>query len=481
MKKVLILGAGSAGNHIARELLKEKNKYKILGFIDRDILKLKQEFLGIKVLSTTEKIEEKLKNINPEILLIATTQIESSELQKISLACKKLKIELKIIPSMLELIENRNFVSQLKEVEIEDLLGRKEILIETNKIEENLKDRIILVTGAAGSIGSELSRQIVKMNPRKIILIDLNENELYFLELYLRKNFPDLELEIDIASIRDRKKMEYIFKKYKPEIVYHAAAHKHVPLMEKNPEEAVMNNVYGTKNLLELSSENNVSRFILISTDKAVNPTNIMGATKRLAEMLVCNANKNSKTKFMAVRFGNVLGSNGSVIPIFKKLIKEGKNLTVTHPEITRYFMTIPEASQLVLRASVLGEGGEVFVLDMGEPVKIAELAKKMIELSGLKLGLDISIDYTGLRPGEKLYEELLYDVKSCIKTECDKIYIAKLENKEENLSRKIEELFELVFKYDSNKIKEKLKEIVQTYKEPEEINGKYLEGENKR
>lgn len=400
------------------------------------------------------------------MVIVGTTIMNKHDLEIVSKICREKKVELKTLPNFSELIISKPFIEQIKEVEITELLGREVVDYGNEGVYNYLKGKKILITGAAGSIGSEIVRQIVKFNPKKIILIDLNENEIYFLELFVKENYPKINYEIEIGNIREKDKIDYLFNKYKPEIVFHAAAHKHVPLMEKNPEEAIKNNVLGTRNLIEISDKHFVERFILISTDKAVNPTNVMGATKRLAEMLICEINKISKTKFMAVRFGNVLGSNGSVIPIFKRLISERKNLTITHPEITRYFMTIPEASQLVLQAGSLGSGGEVFVLDMGKPVKILDLAKKMIELSGLELDKDIFIDIIGLRPGEKLYEELLYDIKKCYKTNCEKIFITKLENTTLKLFSKVEELEKIFKENDKEKIKNKLKEIVVTYNE---------------
>ena len=300
-----------------------------------------------------------------------------------------------------------------------------------------------------------------------MIILDINENDLYFLKLFLERHY-DIEINFEIANIREKSKLEFIFKEYKPDLVYHAAAHKHVPLMEKNIEEAVKNNVFGSKNLLDLADKYQVEKFVLISTDKAVNPTNVMGATKRLSEIILENINKDSKTKYMAVRFGNVLGSNGSVVPLFKSLIKEGKDLTVTHEDVTRYFMTIPEAAQLVLEAGYIGQGGEVFVLDMGEPIKIMDLAEKMIELSGLRVGKDIDIKITGLRPGEKLYEELLYDVNSCQKTENDKIYISQIRREDLDLKSGLREMDKCLDRFDRINLKKQLKKLVKTYKEAE-------------
>lgn len=466
-KKILIIGAGYAGKAVAAGIIEDKNKiqYNVAGFLDNDEFKVGKKFLGIEVKDKSTNLEKFLKSNKVDICIIASTSISKQDLEKLIKVLNLNKIEIKIIPNMSQLMISKNFFSQVKDFEIEDLLGREVVQHNILQIKTFLENKKILVTGAAGLIGSELSKQIVKYNPKELILLDINENDLYFLELFLRETYPEIKLNIEIGNIRDKKKMEYLFDKYKPQLVFHAAAHKHVPLMERNPEEAVKNNIYGTKNLIESSILNEVEKFVLISTDKAVNPTSVMGTTKRVTEMLVEHYNEKGKTKFMAVRFGNVLGSNGSVIPIFKKKIAERKNLTVTHPDIIRYFMTISEASQLVLRAGSLGNGGEVFVLDMGEPIKIIDLAKKMIELSGLEK--EIGIEITGLRPGEKLYEELLYDVKHCEKTESQKIYIAKLKSENDNLEELLEKLKESLNEYNNEKIKNILKLIVPTYKEP--------------
>lgn len=464
-KKILIIGAGYAGKAVAAGIVEDKIQYNVVGFLDNDDFKVGKKFLGIEVKDKSNNLEKFLKSNKVDICIIASTSISKQDLEKLIKVLNLNKIEIKIIPNMSQLMISKNFFSQVKDFEIEDLLGREVVQHNILQIKNFLENKKILVTGAAGSIGSELSKQIVKYNPKELILLDINENDLYFLELFLRETYPEIKLNIEIGNIRDKKKMEYLFDKYKPQLVFHAAAHKHVPLMERNPEEAVKNNIYGTKNLIESSILNEVEKFVLISTDKAVNPTSVMGTTKRVTEMLVEHYNEKGKTKFMAVRFGNVLGSNGSVIPIFKKKIAERKNLTVTHPDIIRYFMTISEASQLVLRAGSLGNGGEVFVLDMGEPIKIIDLAKKMIELSGLEK--EIGIEITGLRPGEKLYEELLYDVKHCEKTESQKIYIAKLKSENNNLEELLEKLKESLNEYNNEKIKNILKLIVPTYKEP--------------
>lgn len=467
-KKVLIYGAGNAGTLIAREsIINRKFPYEIIGFIDDDKRKRGTHIYDIEVLETGKKLEEVIKNTEIQEMIIAIPSLNKKELKKIVNKIKDIneKIKIKILPSVSEMVNSSTSDLELKEVKIEDLLGRDEVLVNTENIRELIEGKVLFITGGAGSIGSELARQVAKYNPAKLICIDVNENDLYFLELELKRKYQNLEFVSEICNIREKEKLSMLFKQYNPQIVFHAAAHKHVPLMEHNPEEAVKNNIFGTKNIAECANKYEVEKMILISTDKAVNPTNIMGATKRVCEIIIEDFNKKSeKTKYMAVRFGNVLGSNGSVIPIFKKLIEENKNLTVTHKEITRYFMTIPEAVQLVMEAGSIGKGGEIFILDMGEPVKIYELAENMIKLSGA----DIQIEITGLRPGEKLYEELLYDVNNAIKTENQKIFITKIGNYDKNMIEYYEELEKVVIEVDRKKIKEIMKKIVVSYKEVE-------------
>ncbi len=469
MKKLLIIGAGGAGKHVLDEILKNTQKfnYKIVGFLDADDNKHGAKIRGYKVLGHHNNISDFAIKYDIDEVIVATTSITHEDLEQIYERVKMLGINIRVLPSFEELLTNESFTKQLREVKVEDLLGRESVNINSKDIKEYIADEVVFVTGAAGSIGSELCRQIVKYDPDQLVMLDINENDLYFLELYLNRHY-NLKVSSEICNIREKDKLNFLFNLYKPDVVFHAAAHKHVPLMEDNIEEAIKNNVFGTKNLIEVADKYSVDRFVLISTDKAVNPTNVMGATKRLAELLMDNFNNRSETKFMAVRFGNVLGSNGSVIPIFESLLKEGKDLTVTHEEVTRYFMTIPEAAQLVLEAGYIGRGGEVFVLDMGEPVKIMDLAKKMIELSGLVLGKDVDIKIVGLRPGEKLYEELLYDINSCEKTQNKKIYIAKIKNKNIDIEDSLREMKEIVNTFDREKMKDKLKELVPTYQEVE-------------
>lgn len=462
-KSVLIYGAGEMGVGLVREQKINKDfPYKILGFIDDEVKKRGVYVNNVKVLGNLDELEEIVEKKNPKALIIAILNIPKEKIKEIVKKCKKLKIEVKIFPHVEKILTNDKLSSQIRDVNIEDLLGREQILVNGNNIDKLIRNKVIFVTGGAGSIGSELARQIAKYSPKKLITVDINENDLYFLELYLKRKFKKLDLQSEICNIREKEKLDLLFSKYNPDLVFHAAAHKHVPLMEHNPEEAIKNNIFGTRNVGEMAIKYGTERFVLISTDKAVNPTNIMGATKRACELVVEELNKKSKTKFMAVRFGNVLGSNGSVIPIFKKLIEEGKNLTLTHPDITRYFMTIPEAAQLVIEAGSIGNGGELFILDMGNPVKIVDLAKTMIELSNSH----VEIEIVGLRPGEKLYEELLYDVTKARKTENNKIYITDIDPMDINLEYHLGKLEKAIKNPEKEELKTLMKDFVITYRE---------------
>ena len=427
-ENVLIYGAGEAGVLLVKESRINPNfSYRIVGFLDDNPNKKGGKVYGLKVLGGLEDVEKIVERNDVSKIIISMPSVEQSKISNILKELNKLKdISVKILPNVDNLIEEGNLSTQLRNIKLEDLLGREEIKINTKEVFDFIQDKIVFVTGGGGSIGSELINQIAKYNPKKIINIEINENASYLMELELKRKYPYLDYKTEIASVRDLDKLDMLFDKYKPEILFHAAAHKHVPLMENNPEEAIKNNIFGTKNVAECCLKYKLESVVLISTDKAVNPTNIMGATKRVCEMIFQKySEKDSNTKFMAVRFGNVLGSNGSVIPIFSKLIEEGKNLTLTHKDIIRYFMTIPEAAQLVIEAATIGKGGEILILDMGEPVKIYDLAKNMIKLSGSNVGIDI----VGLRPGEKLFEELLYDVNSSEKTSNNKIFITNMEN----------------------------------------------------
>ena len=427
-ENVLIYGAGESGVLLVKESRINPNfPYKIVGFLDDNPNKKGGKVYGLKVLGGLEDVEKVVEKSDVSKIIISMPSVEQSKISNILKELNKLKdISVKILPNVDNLIEEGNLSTQLRNIKLEDLLGREEIKINTKEVFDFIQDKIVFVTGGGGSIGSELINQIAKYNPKKIINIEINENTSYLMELELKRKYPYLDYKTEIASVRDFDKLDMLFDKYKPEILFHAAAHKHVPLMENNPEEAIKNNIFGTKNVAECCLKYKLESVVLISTDKAVNPTNVMGATKRVCEMIFQKySEKDSNTKFMAVRFGNVLGSNGSVIPIFSKLIEEGKNLTLTHKDIIRYFMTIPEAAQLVIEAATIGKGGEILILDMGEPVKIYDLAKNMIKLSGSNVGIDI----VGLRPGEKLFEELLYDVNSSEKTSNNKIFITNMEN----------------------------------------------------
>ena len=427
-ENVLIYGAGEAGVLLVKESRINPNfSYRIVGFLDDNPNKKGGKVYGLKVLGGLEDVEKIVEKNDVSKIIISMPSVEQSKISNILKELNKLKdISVKILRNVDNLIEEGNLSTQLRNIKLEDLLGREEIKINTKEVFDFIQDKIVFVTGGGGSIGSELINQIAKYNPKKIVNIEINENASYLMELELKRRYPYLDYKTEIASVRDLDKLDMLFDKYKPEILFHAAAHKHVPLMENNPEEAIKNNIFGTKNVAECCLKYKLESVVLISTDKAVNPTNVMGATKRVCEMIFQKySEKDSNTKFMAVRFGNVLGSNGSVIPIFSKLIEEGKNLTLTHKDIIRYFMTIPEAAQLVIEAATIGKGGEILILDMGEPVKIYDLAKNMIKLSGSNVGIDI----VGLRPGEKLFEELLYDVNSSEKTSNNKIFITNIEN----------------------------------------------------
>lgn len=426
-KRVLIVGAGDAGETIIRELLSDRHTdYIPAAIVDDDKWKLNKKIHGVPVKGNTEQIREVAQDENIDEIIIAMPSVSKKVLSDIVKRCHSTGCKLKTIPGIYEIINGKVTVKDIREVKIEDLLGREEIKININEISDYLKDQIVLVTGGGGSIGSELCRQIARFSPRKLVILDIYENNAYDIQNELAFNFPDLKLEVIIASVRDIGRMRQIFDEHRPAVVFHAAAHKHVPLMEDNPTEAVKNNVFGTLNTVRCADEFGVKRFVLISTDKAVNPTNVMGATKRVAEMIIQAFDKKSNTEFVAVRFGNVLGSNGSVIPLFKKQIAHGGPVTVTHPEVTRFFMTIPEASRLVIQAGAIANGGEIFVLDMGEPVKIDTLARELISLSGLEPDIDIPVVYSGLRPGEKLYEELLLAEEGLKATKHEGIFVAK-------------------------------------------------------
>jgi FlaA1/EpsC-like NDP-sugar epimerase len=424
----LIIGAGDAGATIARELgQRYSNTKKLVGFIDDDPNKQKQMLFGVPVLGNREDIAQIVKQFNINEIIIAMPSVEGHSIRKIIHSAKLPGCSLKILPGLYELLDGRVTVQQLREVDVEDLLRREPVTLDLALIAGYLTGKRVLITGAGGSIGSELSRQVAKLKPQSLILLGKGENSIYEIDRELREKVNNFSLIPVISDIRDQARIHAVFAKYKPQVVFHAAAHKHVPLMEAQPEEAVRNNIFGTKIVAEAADRFKAERFVMISTDKAVNPTSVMGATKRVAELIVQNMNRMSTTQYTAVRFGNVLGSRGSVVPLFKKQIAKGGPITITHPDMVRYFMTIPEASQLVLQAGAMIQGGEVFVLDMGKPVKIVDMARDLIELSGLEPGKDIEIKFSGLRPGEKLFEELLTAEEGTASTRHEKIYRANL------------------------------------------------------
>lgn len=426
-KRLMLVGGGEAAASVLREIAKyAANQYLPICIVDDDREKVGRRILGIKVEGSTYEIPRICEKMNVEEILFSIISIDPAEKRRILDICAKTGLQVRIIPNIYEAVTSgTSITSTIRRVEVEDLLGRDPVIFDHKKYGKYIVERTVLVTGGGGSIGSELCRQIATLNPKKLIILDIYENNAYDIQQELRIKYRDkINLEVEIASIRDKVKIDKIFKEKNIDVVFHAAAHKHVPLMETNPEEAVKNNVFGTLNVVKAADKYKVKKFVQISTDKAVNPTSIMGATKRICEMLVQLMNKSSETEFVAVRFGNVLGSNGSVIPLFEEQIRSGGPVTVTHPDIIRYFMTIPEAVSLVLTAGGIAQGGEIFVLDMGEPVKIRDLAENLIRLSGFIPNEQIKIEYMGLRPGEKLYEELLLDEEGIQKTKSKKIYI---------------------------------------------------------
>lgn len=444
-KRTLIIGAGSAGTMVAHQLLKSKDAdLEPIAFVDDDPNKWKLEIYGIPVVGMVSEIPWAVGQYNIDHIVIAIPSLKRAEMQRIYEECAKTKAKTKVLPMLEDLITGKVSVNQIRDVQVEDLLGREPIELDMSMISEKLTGKTVLVTGAGGSIGSEICRQVAQFLPKKLLLLGHGENSIYTIDMELKNKYNnDIEIVPLIADVQDRVRIFDIMNEYKPDVVYHAAAHKHVPLMEYNPTEAVKNNIFGTRNVAEAADTFGVKSFVMISTDKAVNPPNVMGATKRFAEMIIQNLAKESKTNFVAVRFGNVLGSRGSVIPLFKKQIQAGGPVTVTHPDMTRYFMTIPEASRLVIQAGALARGGEVFVLDMGEPVKIVDLAKNLITLSGFSVD-EIGIKFTGKRPGEKLYEELLNENEVQKESIYPKIHIGKAEPmQKENLYAVIDTLLQ--------------------------------------
>lgn len=473
-KRLLIIGAGQACHILLTDIKVNKNlNYNIIGLIDDDPSLKNMNVYGCRVLGNRFDIVNICAKYDVDDIIVAIPSAKEENLQEILKICSATDCSVKMLPSVDEMLgSTKNISKQIRKVKIEDLLERDPIILENDKISEEIKNKTVLVTGGGGSIGSELCRQIAVFKPQTLIILDIYENNAYELQNELIRKYPNLNLIVLIASVRDVDRLCNIFETYKPDIVFHAAAHKHVPLMENNPCEAIKNNVFGTYNVAQCASKYGSEKFVMISTDKAVNPTNVMGATKRMCEMIVQSFQTVSKTEFVAVRFGNVLGSNGSVIPLFKKQIEEGGPVTVTHKDITRFFMTIPEAAQLVLQASNYAKGGEIFVLDMGKPVKIYDLALNLIKLSGYKPNVDIDVEIIGLRPGEKLYEELLMSEEGLTETGHSKIFVGKPTfsdiNEIENDLKRLKEVLET---NDNQKIVSLLREIVPTFVAPEEFN----------
>lgn len=469
---VMVIGAGEAANLIIKEIVNSNFSTMVIKcIIDDDKGKWGKYIQGIKVVGGRDKIVECADVYEVDEIIVAMPSASRAEIKSILEICKDTNCKLRSLPGMYQLVNGEVNVSKLRDVEVEDLLGRDPISVDLDSILGYVQGKAVLVTGGGGSIGSELCRQISSHKPKQLIIVDIYENTVYDVQQELKAKYPELDLVVLIASVRNTNRMNYIFSKYHPDIVYHAAAHKHVPLMEDSPTEAIKNNVFGTFKTAQAAAMSGVQRFVMISTDKAVNPTNIMGASKRICEMIIQTFDKHYETEFVAVRFGNVLGSNGSVIPLFRKQIAAGGPVTVTHPDIIRYFMTIPEAVSLVLQAGAYARGGEIFVLDMGEPVKILDLAQNLIKLSGYRVGEDIKIEFTGLRPGEKLYEELLMDEEGMKDTANKMIHIGKpIELDEHEFFTQLKELKDEC-QIESSDIRPLIKKIVPTYHSQDEEN----------
>lgn len=462
--RIVIIGAGEAGAMLLNDINNNPERGQVVALVDDDSEKHNANINGVRVLGGTDNIIEICENTDATEIIISLPSADSYTIKQILKKCTQTQCRISIMPSVRDIMSGESGMGQLRSVEAEDLLGRDPVDLDVQSIAGYITEKTVLVTGAGGSIGSELCRQIAQYDPKILVLFDIYENSVFELRHELRRKHIERDIEVVIGSVRDAKRLDVIFNKYKPQIVFHAAAHKHVPLMEFSPGEAVKNNIFGTFNTATAADNHGVERFVMISTDKAVNPTNIMGATKRMAEMIVSAINAKSKTEFTAVRFGNVLGSNGSVIPLFKRQIAEGGPVTVTHPDMLRYFMTIPEASQLVLQAGGLADEGTIFILDMGEMVKIDNLARDLIKLSGLIPGEDIKIVYTGLRPGEKMYEELLHNREQLEKTQFEKIFIGKADFYEYNhLKKQLDNLKDLL-DADDGKVIEYIKSVVPEY-----------------
>jgi FlaA1/EpsC-like NDP-sugar epimerase len=472
--RVLIAGAGESGNMAAREMFRHPEAgMQPVAFLDDDKSKHGQKFLGIPVVGTINDMEKSVSQFKIDEILIAMPSESGEVIRRVVDEARKTDAKYRIIPSIYDLISGKVTINQIRNVDVEDLLRRKPVELNSDIIKNYTKDKIILVTGAGGSIGSEIVRQLSRFEPQKVVLLGRGENSIHQLMNEIQYNFSSLNYATEIGDIRDKQTMERLFQKYKPQVVFHAAAHKHVPLMEANPEQAIFNNVCGTQNLVQLAIDFGVTHFVNISTDKAVNPTSVMGATKRISEQIVqwgANQTDNGEV-FVSVRFGNVLGSRGSVIPKFKEQIKRGGPISITHPDMVRYFMTIPEASQLVMQAGALNMNGSVFVLDMGEPVSIETMARDLITLSGFEPDKDIEIEYTGMRPGEKLFEELLTAEEGTDMTQHEKIYVAKSLDVLGDISHKLDQLEQVAHDGDHERIKQSIKDLVPTYQfKPKEV-----------
>lgn len=465
--KIMIIGAGEATSVLMREISNSRylDNSKVVCIIDDDLGKVGKYIRGVKIVGTRDHIKEYARYYDIDEIIFAIPSASTKDKREILNICKETSCNLKILPGVYQMVDGEINIKDLRNVDVLDLLGRDPVKVDIESIMGYVKEKTVLVTGGGGSIGSELCRQLVSHKPKCLVIFDIYENNAYDIQQELKMKYPDANVVTLIGSIRNTSRLESVFEQYKPDIVYHAAAHKHVPLMEVSPNEAIKNNVVGTWNVAKMADKYGVKKFVMISTDKAVNPTNVMGATKRICEMIIQSFNEKSKTDFVAVRFGNVLGSNGSVIPLFKRQIEAGGPVTVTHPDIIRYFMTIPEAVSLVLQAGAYAKGGEIFILDMGEPVKIDDLAKNLIRLSGYTLGVDMEIKYTGLRPGEKLYEELLMNEEGMQDTDNKLIHIGRpIEFDKEHFYEKLEELKEMAYAEDSADIRKKIMEVVDTY-----------------
>ncbi|WP_457571543.1 polysaccharide biosynthesis protein [Desulfovulcanus sp.] len=475
-KPVIIIGAGDAGEKVAREILENGHKpYFLVGFVDDDERKIGRLVHGVPVLGKVEDLPQLIQKHGVEEVLIAIPSASGRQMRRIVRVCDKADIKFKTLPGLKDLIDGKVSIKALRDVSYEDLLGRPQVKLDSQEISAYLKDKVVLVTGAGGSIGSELCRQIIRFEPDLLILVDSGEANLYSIQMELHHEYHFTSYRTVLAQVQDKELMERTFANYSPQVVFHAAAYKHVPMLEISPWQAVYNNILATKTIMEVAVGYKTERFVLVSTDKAVRPTNVMGASKRVTELLM-HTFKGGYTRFMAVRFGNVVGSSGSVIPLFRRQIEKGGPVTVTHPEVTRYFMTIPEAAQLILQAGSMGEGGEIFILEMGTPVRIADMARDLIRLCGKEPDKDIEIVFTGLRPGEKLYEELITEGEGIVSTWHEKIMVLKPETEDivqsikdrEWLIKQIEELLYLARRFDGGTIKMKLKEIVPEY-EPKE------------